>query len=141
MCIREQRGSSTWASDRQRRFSCFGYCSGTPGRQHFLVQNREQRCTIHDMTPQGLPTPDDVHAAYVQGEDSMLALVWKLTALILTVERCGHCGASLQEVPPSDDERRQVFELPSVRIEITEHRAEIKRCPHCGQTTKGVFPS
>jgi len=161
------------------------------------------------MTPRGLPTSDDVHTAYVQGEEAVLALVEALTALILNlqarvtaledhlgknsrnsskppssdgvqkprtrslrtrsgkksgaqpghaghtlhavaqpdhvplhlVEHCGHCGASLQAVSPSDDDRRQVFELPPVRIEVTEHRAEIKHCPHCGQTTKGAFPS
>ena len=38
------------------------------------------------MIPQDLPTRDDVHAAYLQGEEAMLALVGKLTALILNLQ-------------------------------------------------------
>jgi transposase len=38
------------------------------------------------MTPQGLPTPDDVHAASVQGEEAVLALVGIVTALIRNLQ-------------------------------------------------------
>jgi len=57
------------------------------------------------------------------------------------VVRCGHCQADLGQVTPESHEMRQVFDLPPIHVEVTEHQAEIKQCPQCGRVTKADFPA
>lgn len=57
------------------------------------------------------------------------------------VEQCPHCQCNLADVPVQGCERRQVFDLPPVRVVVSEHQAESKTCPCCGQVCKAPFPA
>jgi transposase len=56
------------------------------------------------------------------------------------VETCSCCGKDISRLKSLDCERRQVFDIPPVRLWVTEHRSEIKHCPHCNTINRGGFP-
>ena len=57
-----------------------------------------------------------------------------------SVHKCQECRFSLSSVKPSDIEKRQVFDIPPVKLAVTEHQAETKCCPSCGHVNKAEFP-
>jgi transposase len=53
---------------------------------------------------------------------------------------CGHCRAALTAAMATGAEKRQVFDLPEPRLEVTEHQASIYRCRRCRAQTRAAFP-
>jgi len=52
---------------------------------------------------------------------------------------CRGCGADLAGRPVTGVERRQVFDLPPIRVEVTEHQLIERECG-CGQRTRAAAP-
>jgi len=51
------------------------------------------------------------------------------------------CGEDLSRQVAVDYQRRQVFDVPALELQCTEHRAEIKECPCCHRTVVAPFPA
>ena len=161
------------------------------------------------MTSVSLPTREDIHTAYVQGEDAVVALIEGLFqgihsfesrvraledqvaknsrnsskppstdgyhkpnphnlrtssgkqsggqkghpgstlrqvkqpdhVIIHSLRVCSGCQTSLINIPVVEVKKRQVFDLPPVALEVTEHQTEMKRCPRCGTKSTAEFPA
>jgi len=59
---------------------------------------------------------------------------------IQTLTACPYCAQDLSQEAVISHEKRQLFDLPPIEIEVTEYQAEIKQCPHCDQQAKATFP-
>lgn len=56
------------------------------------------------------------------------------------VDQCVYCQQSLKQQRVERREKRQVLDLPKVRMQVTEHQAQVKHCPGCGKETRAEFP-
>lgn len=54
---------------------------------------------------------------------------------------CCGCGIDISSEKSSRETFRQVFDIPKIGLQVTEHRAEVKDCPHCGKRNTAEFPA
>ena len=57
-----------------------------------------------------------------------------------TPSHCDECASVIAGQPGLDYQRRQVFDLPELHLEVTEHRSVCKSCPQCGHLSWGEYP-
>ena len=53
---------------------------------------------------------------------------------------CNSCQHNLESIKSTKIERRQLIELPEIRMYTTEYQAHTKICPCCSNKTKAEFP-
>lgn len=56
------------------------------------------------------------------------------------VQVCSGCGENLSQAPVRGTVVHQVHDLPEIKLEVIEHRAEVKCCPGCGLENQADFP-
>jgi transposase len=57
------------------------------------------------------------------------------------LSQCPHCASDLSAVEACDQVRRQVYDVPPMQVEVTEHQAEVKYCAKCQQRVQAAFPA
>lgn len=60
--------------------------------------------------------------------------------IVHSVDRCENCKRSLKHKEVLAYHKRQIFDIPEPKLEVTEHQAEVKACNVCGTVTRGIFP-
>ena len=53
---------------------------------------------------------------------------------------CDKCGCDVQSEQVIGVIKRQVFDIPKPKMEVSEHQVLVKQCPHCQEKIAGKFP-
>lgn len=80
----------------------------------------------------GQPGHRGHHLRQVEGPDEVL---------VHSIFCCEQCQQDLRTQKAELPERRQVIDLPTKRLWVTEHRVEEKQCPVCFHLTRASFPA
>src|SRR5215831_19010852 len=91
------------------------------------------------MTPQGLPTPEDVQVTYLQGEEAVQALVGELTALILNLQarvealedHLGKNSRNSSKPPSSDGLQKPRPQICGNAVAKRAGRSQVMRVTRC----------
>lgn len=59
----------------------------------------------------------------------------------LEINTYPHCKTDLENVKIENIKVRQVFDIPEIKILVTEYRSQVKICPHCREKAIAKFPS
>ncbi|MEX1164278.1 MAG: IS66 family transposase [Nitriliruptor sp.] len=105
--------------------------SKPPSSEGYAKPAPKSRRTSSGRKPGKQPGAPGKHLAKVADPD---------TVVVHAPQACGSCDAGLHDAEVSGVQARQVFDIPPLRLEVTEHRVEQRRC-RCGTVTAGQFPA
>ena len=60
--------------------------------------------------------------------------------IVYPLSHCPHCALDLSNSAIDGIMKRQVFDIPPPKIEVTEHQVELKYCGGCERTVQAPFP-
>ncbi len=124
----------------QARLAKDSHNSGKPPSSDGLARPPRPRRTKSLRTPSGKKA-----GGQVGHRGATLQLVATAQADAVVEHRPAVCAACHRQLPADAlvvlRERRQVQDLPPVRLVVTEHQALRVRCPACQAVTAGTFPA
>jgi transposase len=83
-------------------------------------------------SPGGQPGHEGNHLAFSESPDHVE---------LHSPNTCETCGEGLSDVAVQATLKRQVFDIPPLKLEVTEHQMEQKICPCCQHLNQSTFPA